>query len=486
MTEINAKRTVFINSLFTTFQTVIDKFLFFVINMLIARYLEPALFGEYTTSLAYATLFSTFADIGIRSTLVRSISKDRSNKDRHITNAFLLTTAMSVIVYAAMAVSLFFMNYSVSVIQLILVFGFVRIGNEYMNLFYAIYSAQERFIVQAVNNSMFSLALLITTIIIILVRGTIFDFAYSRFAIVTLFIILLAFYTMREVKLKLSIEAMKEFIPQAYHFGMSTIYENLLQRANIIILSYMHGTIYSGFFANSYMIFTTLFFIPYNLNRVLVAHLYKFSYSEEPEKFQFAFDIYSKVFDIISVGITLIIFLFSDEIIVLIYGKNYLPAAGILKITVLAIPMLFNVSGLLLTAIDRQDARVKCQGYALLVNIISNLVLIKYYRGIGAAWATVITYFTLTQLYNITLVRLTSVNYLRSLAERFKVILIALLLVLFKYKLPVNIHFIPYMAILGLVYLILIYVSIINKKDMEIAREIFGKIIPQKKYIFFG
>ena len=105
MTKDNIKRTVFINSLFTTFQTVIDKFIFFIINVLIARYLDTSLFGEYTTSLAYATFYSTFVDIGIKSTLVRSINKDAVNKNEHITNAFIIESFLSVIIYAAMAFS---------------------------------------------------------------------------------------------------------------------------------------------------------------------------------------------------------------------------------------------------------------------------------------------------------------------------------------------------------------------------------------------
>lgn len=486
MNPINKKRILFINTMFTVFQTVIDKFLFFVINILVARYLDTSLFGEYTTSLAYATLFSTFADIGIKSTLVRSISKERQNKDNHIMNAFLLKTILAVIVYAAMSVSLLFMNYSAHVIYLVLIFGFVRIGNEYMNLFYAIYSAQERFIVQSVNNTLFSLALLVSTFIVILLKKGIYAFAFTRLFIVMFFILILAFYTIREIKPRIDWKSMKSFLPQAYHFGLSTIYGNLYQRLNIIILSYMHGTIYSGFFSNAYMIFSTLFFIPGNMSRVLIAHLYNYDHEKYPGKFQFSYDVYTKFLDIISIGISLPMFLFSSEIIELIYGRNYLPAAGILKITVLAIPMLFNISGMLLTSIDKQDIRTRCQKYALIINIISNLVLIKFFGGEGAAYATVITYFFLNQSYNLSMLKYLKIKFISSIKNKCFILSIAIVLGSFEHFSPLPFNFIISSCILGLLYSILIYILIITKKDLDIAREVFGKIVPNKKYIFFG
>jgi len=472
--------------MFTVFQTVIDKFLFFAINILVARYLDTSLFGEYTTSLAYATLFSTFADIGIKSTLVRSISKERQNKDDHILNAFLLKTILAVIVYAAMSVSLLFMNYSAHVIYLVLIFGFVRIGNEYMNLFYAIYSAQERFIVQSVNNTLFSLALLVSTIIVILLKKNVYAFAFTRLAIVVFFILILAFYTIREVKLKPNWKSMKSFLPQAYHFGLSAIYGNLYQRLNIVILSYMHGTISSGFFSNAYMIFSTLFFIPGNMSRVLISHLYQYDHEKNPGKFQFAFDVYTKFLDILSIGISLPIFIFSSEIITLIYGKNYLPASGILKITALAIPMLFNISGMILTSVDKQDIRTKCQKYALIINIISNLVLIKFFGGEGAAYATVITYFFLNQFYNLSLLKHIKIKFHSSIKNKCYILSIAIILGLIEHLYPLPFNFIISCMILGFAYCILVYITIIAKKDLDIAREVFGKIIPVKKYIFFG
>ncbi len=51
------KKRVFVNTIIVSGATIVDKFLFFVINIIVARYLSLADFGEYSTALVYATFF---------------------------------------------------------------------------------------------------------------------------------------------------------------------------------------------------------------------------------------------------------------------------------------------------------------------------------------------------------------------------------------------------------------------------------------------
>lgn len=473
--DINHKKSIFLNTFFITVQTVIDKFLFIIINSLITHYLNPDLFGEYATALGYATVFSTFVDIGINATLVRSIRKDPGNEEAHVANAFFLMTIMAFISYGAMAFSLRFSPYNGEIVKLILIFGCVRIGNEYMKLFYAIYSAKERFIVQAVNNSLFSLLFLIATNGVIFFKGSSYDFAYSRLIIVIIFIITLAFYTLRKVKLKLKRSAIRIFIPQAFYFGLSSIYSNLYLRINIIILTFIHGSKEGGFFSNAFIIFSTMFFIPTNLSRVLVTHLYNYDYEQHKDKFQFAYDFYSKLLNIISVFIAMIFFIYSDFIITLMNGKDYLPASDILKITSLAIPLLFNVSGVMLTAIDKQKITANCQLIALIINVISNFILIVFYKGEGAAIATCITYLALNQLYMYYLKKNTAIKVYKTYKTILLLSIIAVLCFFLNGLIVKHLGIILSGLSISTMYAFYVYIFFVNKDDIRIVKETFFK-----------
>jgi O-antigen/teichoic acid export membrane protein len=64
MTALNNKTRIFLNSLIVSGVAILEKLFFFIINIVVARYLNVNDFGEYTTALGYATFFSTFVNIG--------------------------------------------------------------------------------------------------------------------------------------------------------------------------------------------------------------------------------------------------------------------------------------------------------------------------------------------------------------------------------------------------------------------------------------
>ena len=141
------KKRVFYNTVIVTGATILDKFIFFIINILIARYLNINHFGEFATALGYATFFSLFTNIGINHALIRAINLESELEKEHFANALLLKTIFAISVYSLMVISLFFTNYNTDTIYLTLIFGLVRIGTEYLLAFYALYDAKEKFFI---------------------------------------------------------------------------------------------------------------------------------------------------------------------------------------------------------------------------------------------------------------------------------------------------------------------------------------------------
>ena len=136
-----------------------------------------------------------------------------------------------------MAVSLYFTNYNETVINLTLLYGVVRVGNEFMNAFYAVQYAEEKFLRQSIINSSFSLIYAISTGLIIILNGNNFHFAISRMMIVIIYVTFLLIALLSRFKIKFDFLSFKEFSIQAFYFGLSKIFNNALNRINIVILS---------------------------------------------------------------------------------------------------------------------------------------------------------------------------------------------------------------------------------------------------------
>ena len=107
---MNDKLCVFINTVLMTSTTLVDNILFFIMSVLIARYFDLNQYGEYTASLAYATFFAMFADIGVNQVLVRCINLDHKKTEEYFGNAIVIKTVLCVIVYIALVISLFIIN----------------------------------------------------------------------------------------------------------------------------------------------------------------------------------------------------------------------------------------------------------------------------------------------------------------------------------------------------------------------------------------
>jgi len=467
----STKTTVFLNSLLVSGIAVFEKLFFFIVNIVIARYLSVVDFGEYTTALGVATFFSTFVNIGINQTLVRAINLDAPHEREHLGNTLLTKTLLSFLVFVIMSVSLFFMNYNTNTIYLVLIFGLVRIGNEYMTAFYALYEAKEKFTISSFFNFTFSTSILCTTFIVICFNGNYFHFAFMRLAIVIIILVILVFHTHRFFEIKFSRETTWSFLKNAVPFGLYSIFWYSLQRVNIIILSLIHGTKPVGYFNNAFIFLVTLTFIPMNLNKVLIPFLYKTSHTNNKGRYQFTFDIFSKYLGILSFYICIMTFMFAGKIIVVLFGDKYLPSIPILKIVSFAIPFLFNIAATIITAIDRQRINTKILGVGMLINIVLNLVLIIPYQAAGAAFAAVATFVIIFLITHYYIWKTNIVSIRKSFFMYIHLIIASSIIMFIHFTWLVNIDWIIAAGIDSIAYIMLIAIFLIRKNDLRIIAE---------------
>jgi O-antigen/teichoic acid export membrane protein len=88
---------------------------------------------------------------------------------------------------------------------------------------------------------------------------------------------------------------------------------------------------------------------------------------------------------------------FSGWIIVAIYGQNFAKGAPMLSLLIMALPLDFVTSfcGITMVAWGMSKRVLLATGTAAAVNISANLYLIPRYGGIGASWATLVSYLVL-------------------------------------------------------------------------------------------
>jgi O-antigen/teichoic acid export membrane protein len=438
--------------------------------------LKEVRFGEYATALGFATYFAMFSDIGINTTLVRMIIKDPEHERNHITNAFLIKTGLAVLSYIALCISLYFIYYPTGqfdIIYLTLIFGIVRIGNDYMSTFYAIFTAHDKFRSSSIINSCFSILFLLSTALVVFFAGNYYHIALSRMLIVIAFTTGFIIYVTNKYVFCFSFAKFKEFLNFAFFFGLGNVIQNSLYRLNVMLVPVLTAPIYGGFFSNAFIFFSSLIFVPGSLGRVLISYLYK--HKEDKNKYQFVYDTYSKILIVLSFYISIITFFYAEEIVLLIYGKKFLPSAQPLRIIALAIPSLFIISDSIMTGMDKQKERTRILIKALIVNVILNAVLIKFFSMTGAAVAVIATQVFLSLNYTWYLKKNRIIKFKRHFTNVIKTIAITGICAIVHYYLTQGLNPIFGGIIISAIYLLLVMCIIFEKDDIRIIKNIIGK-----------
>ncbi len=468
------KRRIFINSIIVTSANIIDKFLFIVINIVIARYLSKADFGEYTTALGFASFFAIFANVGINEALVRAVNLEYDLESEHFGNTLFTKTVLAIFVYACMVLSLFFTPYNRNTILLTLLLGIVRIGSEYLSAFYALYNAKEQFRISSIFIISFALSLLSGTVLVVLQKGNYFHLVNVRLFLVVIFIILILVLTLKNFRIRFDKKTVKGFILNAIPFGLFIIYFNFIQRSNIIILSLMHGTVHSGIFNNGFLFFISLAFIQTSFHRVILPFLYKVPFNENRNKYQFTYDIFTKFFCFMSFYLILVFFLYSDKIIIGIFGEKYRESIEVLKIVSLGLPFLFNVAPIILIALERQKKNTQLVGFAALISIFTNIFFIYFLKSNGAAISAVITFFSLF-LFTHSYLKKNAYIFVRNVIYYYLTfIIITVTCIVVNYYFVRDWYWISGFIFSSVLFLLLTVVIHIRSDDRRIIKEILG------------
>ena len=471
----NNKKKVFINTFYITLGSIFEKITFFFITVIIARYLSKENYGEYSTALGLATFFSLISNLNIGTTAIRAINLDKSHSNEYYTGAIIIKCLLSAFAYICLYLTLIITNYNENIIALTLILGIVRIGSEFTTTLYSFYEAKEKFNLSALFISLFSTSLLIGTIIIVTFNGNYFHLVNVRLLITMIFIIIILYNISRQFNLKFNLIKIKEFMKGMLPFTISFILGNITLNSGILLLPMIHGSIYAGIYQNAFIFIMAIAYIPTNLIRVLIPFLYKYNIKDHKDKFQFSFDIYSKIFAVLSFYIFIVFYFYSSDIISIIFGQKYMESIPVLKIFSFGFPFIFSVGSIITMTIDKQKINTIIDIISTVLNIVLSILLIYFFKAEGAAASFVIMYVIIYVLSHFYLIYNNHIKYYNTLIIWIKLFFITALIFAIQNFLFFDSYFLISLIINSLLYMISVILLIVKKDDIRILKEIIAK-----------
>jgi len=387
-----------------------EKILRMVVGLLVvvwvARYLGPNKFGLLSYAHSFVGLFTIFATFGLDEIVVRELVKDESKRDSLVGTTFWLKLFGAFFVLLVLAFTVNFTSNDLETNILVFIIASATIFQSfnvvdiyfqskvmgkyvaYANLFSLFISSIVKIILILSNASLIAFAWVVLFDSIVLACGFIYFFLkHSTFRINNLI-----FYK------STAIDLLKDSWPLIFSGAVLMIQANIDQ----VMIKEMINSTEVGFYSVAIKLIASFGFIPVMLKISLYPAILN-SKIVSNEIYQDRLLNFYRLNFILFLAVAIPIFLFSEQIVLLLFGIQY-QSVGIL-LSIMVIRLFFTNMGVARSAYILNENLMKFSLITMILGTITNIALnylwIPWYGSKGAIIATIISFFVTIFLLDI-------------------------------------------------------------------------------------
>ena len=366
----------------------------FLLTLVVSRQLGPAIFGVFSFLTTVVISANTFSSLGLDIWMVREITKAPEKAKQYFSTILGLKAGTSLV--TLLLVFLIFQTTDLPettlhllwMLSIALIFNTVsqtlwHYGDCFKEFFYHSFLWAASNIIKSLTG--IALVLLYWELELLII-GVVFAEALAL--ILSLYVIRRRFGPFAP---KFQFTVWWDFLSRSAPIGLGVIFSVLYFRLDIVMLQLMTDDGVVGFYSAAYKLFEVVVVLPHSLMIVLFPSLVE-EFHTDRGKFKISLKKAFIVFSVVGSSIALVFFGFSNEIIGLIYGNDFLFSIKVLDVLAIAISLsfvIFLLSNILIVSGWEMTNTWSLVGASTL-NIVLNLAWIPAHGAIGAAWATVV------------------------------------------------------------------------------------------------
>ena len=398
-THANANR---LNAVSIAIDKALKMVLYLASNAIIARIVGPELFGSYSTLIATAVVFTVLSAAGLNALLVKEFVDSE-----HPT--FVLTNAIYIRLQAAMIAAIVMITISIGVISV-----------EFHNII--ISAAIIPISVYYVLDSLFESKLKMHIVATYRILGYIVGFSAKIYVVLncpSLFYLLLAHLvevlaifigacisivrtkTLPQIA-KLDGAYRRNLLSRSWPLLLSSAAVILYMKIDQPLLYSMAGADEAGIYSSATRLCEALFIISAPIIITVFPRIVTL-YNGPHDSYAAFMRLIFVTLVLLGIFVCIVTVVLADAVILLLYGPDFGPAADIMRIYALSIPIVYlgDLFSRWLIVSDNIRLSLYRHSLGLLVNVVLNLVLIPDFGAIGAAYASVFGYFSAIVLFAI-------------------------------------------------------------------------------------
>ena len=393
----------------------------FLVQILIARYLQPQSYGMLMSSIVLITSLVPLVGFGVHSYWLKAFGNEGWGAINALKSSFRFLTRSSLIGITIIIIWAFLGGHDSSTKFVLILLLPYLLGQTFLELVNAKFQLEERYTALAV----WQLAPNMVRLVILFFCFFFFNFLTNPigvsvvYSVVSIGVCLYGYVQMKkmsigEFKLKGHNERIRmvkvtqnsrkniwDIIKVTWPFGLGSLFHLIYFQSDIILVRYLAGSSEAGVYSVAFTIITACLLLPSVIyQKFLLPKLHRWSH----QNMKLFYKVYKKgngIMLIIGCFTMVFLILVADSLINSLFGKSYLEAVFLLKILSANIPILFVASsvGATLVTQEHMKLKVKIMGGVALVNISLNLYFIPLWGPSGAAFTTIVSNFFLLLFY---------------------------------------------------------------------------------------
>lgn len=359
---------------------------------LMLRYLGQAGFGQYTTIIAFLSIFSIMADLGLYLVVTREISKKGVDQNALVSNAITIKLIVGIVILGIGSWVVWYFPYDEVVKMGVMVgafsFLFVLLNQTLIGIFQKYFSMYKVAIAEVAGRIVW----LLTVIIVIYFQASLL-YMILGIALSNLvnFLILLA-YSFKYVKIRLSFDffAWKKILIMAAPLAFSVIFNLIYFKVDTLFLSLMKPESDVGVYGAAYKVLEALITFAAIFAGLLLPIMSKY-FDEDKKKFA---KIYRTGFDVLILFVVPLVIgtlFLAGPIMRFFGGSDFVDSGVVLQLLIFATGAIFfsHMFGNAAVASNHQKKTMWVYIFTAILAVVLNLLLIPKYSYFGAAISTV-------------------------------------------------------------------------------------------------
>ncbi len=368
-----------------------------ILAVLISRTLFADGLGIYSTALAFFATTSHWVDLGIANFIPREVSRDLSKTNLYMINLGFMTSTISVLIIIGIYIIVPFLGYPWVTTQTIYIVILALLPTSILYVIEAVMITHERVEFITYSALIGSIGSIIGTYLLLTNGYGIVAIGVNFTFFLYLTMLIRAYFLTRHIikpRWELDFGFIKKIIPEIKDFTLLGVLGGFFSReTEIIILSLLVIEADVGFYTAALKLITVWYIIPRTFMDIVFPILSK-SFAESRDKFVDIQNKSVKYLMLIAFPIAGGTIAIGHQIIELLYGAGFDPAAPALQILSF-MPILIFLSGVLwrtLLAQDQEHLALRVLILSLVVRIITAFGLVYWLGYLGAAYALGSTY----------------------------------------------------------------------------------------------